>query len=542
VTEPVAALTDFSLSLVRNGIRSQVLEHIDLQIWPGEILGLVGESGSGKSVLALSLLGLLPGTSHPQADGQVTVSGVDMVRASAAELRRVRAEVLGAIFQDPMTSLNPTMRIGRQIGEVTHAEAKSVRLLETVGVRDAQLRLRVYPHELSGGLRQRVMAAIAVGNRGERSDGESTRGERSDGESTRPGLIVADEPTTALDVTVQAQLLELLRELRDEFGCSVLLITHDLGVADKIADRLAVLHRGELVEIGQASDVVRNPQHDYTRSLLASRLSLTMPRDERFGGDTHGSEPAVSISNLRRTFLVRRGARWGRGRSREINAVDGVDLDIAPGEALAIVGESGSGKSTLLRIVAGLEKPTSGSVTLAGTGGPQMVFQDAGSSLTPWMTVGETLGERLRPLKLSRAEVGERVTAALAAVDLPPEVAKAHPGELSGGQRQRVVLARATMIPPAVLLCDEPTSALDASLAKSVLALIRDLRARIGMTVLFVTHDLAVARLMGDRIAVMQAGRVVELGPAEQVIAEPREPYTRTLLAAVPEIVGGAVS
>ena len=248
------------------------------------------------------------------------------------------------------------------------------------------------------------------------------------------------------------------------------------------------------------------------------------------------------IRDLRRTFMVRRGVRWGRGSSREINAVDGVDLDIAPGEALAIVGESGSGKSTLLRIVAGLEKPTSGSVTLAGTGGPQMVFQDAGSSLTPWMSVGETLGERLRPLKLSRAEVRERVIAALAAVDLPPEVAKARPGELSGGQRQRVVLARATMIPPAVLLCDEPTSALDASLAKSVLALIRDLRARIGMTVLFVTHDLAVARLMGDRIAVMQAGRVVELGPAEQVIAEPRDPYTRTLLAAVPEIVEGAAS
>jgi peptide/nickel transport system ATP-binding protein len=532
VTGPVAALTDFSLSLVRNGIRSKVLEHIDLEIRPGEILGLVGESGSGKSVLALSLLGLLPDTSHPQADGQVTVSGVDMIRASPAELRRVRADVLGAIFQDPMTSLNPTMRIGRQIGEVTHGDAESVRLLETVGVRDAQLRLRVYPHELSGGLRQRVMAAIAVGGRGERGDGESNR----------PGLIVADEPTTALDVTVQAQLLDLLRELRDEFGCSVLLITHDLGVADQIADRLAVLHHGELVEIGPASDVVRNPQHDYTRSLLASRLSLTMRRDERFSEDADDSEPAVSINDLRCTFTVRRGVGWGRGRSREINAVDGVDLDIASGEALAIVGESGSGKSTLLRIVAGLEKPTSGSVTLAGTGGPQMVFQDAGSSLTPWMSVGETLGERLRPLKLSRAEVKERVMTALTAVDLPTEVAKARPGELSGGQRQRVALARATMIPPAVLLCDEPTSALDASLAKSVLTLIRDLRARIGMTVLFVTHDLAVARLMGDRIAVMQAGRVVELGPAEQVIAEPRDPYTRTLLAAVPEIVEGAVS
>jgi peptide/nickel transport system ATP-binding protein len=267
-----------------------------------------------------------------------------------------------------------------------------------------------------------------------------------------------------------------------------------------------------------------------------------MPRDNRFTGAAEEAEPAVRIRDLRRTFTVRRGGGRSRGDSGEINAVDGVDLDIAPGEALAIVGESGSGKSTLLRIVAGLERPTSGSVTLTGTGGPQMVFQDAGSSLTPWLSVGETLGERLRPLKLSRAEVKDRVIAALAAVGLPQEVAKAHPGELSGGQRQRVGLARATMIPPAVLLCDEPTSALDASLAKSVLALIRDLRARMRMTVLFVTHDLAVARLMGDRIAVMQAGRVVELGPAEEVISQPREAYTRTLLAAVPEIVEGAVS
>jgi peptide/nickel transport system ATP-binding protein len=341
---------------------------------------------------------------------------------------------------------------------------------------------------------------------------------------------------------VQAQLLDLLRELRDDFGCSVLLITHDLGVADQIADRLAVLHQGELVEIGKAADVVRNPQHEYTRSLLASRLTLTMPRDERFTSTSQAAQrdsaPAVAIRELRRTFSVRRG----RGGSREIAAVDGVDLDIAAGEAVAIVGESGSGKSTLLRIVAGLERPSSGSVTLAGDGGPQMVFQDAGSSLTPWLSVGETLGERLRPLKLSRGEVRDRVTEALAAVDLPPEVTKARPGELSGGQRQRVGLARATMIPPSVLLCDEPTSALDASLAKSVLALIRDLRARIGMTVLFVTHDLAVARLMGDRIAVMQAGRIVELGPAEQVVSAPRENYTRTLLAAVPEIVEGAAS
>ena len=517
---PVAAVSDFSLSLLRHGRRTDVLNRVSLDISRGEILGLVGESGSGKSVLALSLLGLLPAGAHPHTDGAVTVGGVDMLRASATELRRVRREVLGAIFQDPMTSLNPTMRIGRQIGEVTGSDSESIRLLETVGVRDADMRLRVFPHQLSGGLRQRVMAAIAVAG--------------------RPGLVVADEPTTALDVTVQAQLLDLLRELRDEFGCSVLLITHDLGVADQIADRLAVLHGGELVEIGSAADVVRRPAHAYTRSLLASRLTLTMDRDPRFVRSDRPDEaeaPAVQVRNLHRTFAVRRGRT-----ARQITAVDGVDLDIAAGEALAIVGESGSGKSTLLRIVAGLERATSGTVELTGNAGPQMVFQDAGSSLTPWLSVGETLGERLRPLKLPRPVVRERVSTALAAVGLTDDVIKARPGELSGGQRQRVALARATMIPPAVLLCDEPTSALDASLAKNVLALIRDLRAAIGMTVLFVTHDLAVARLMGDRIAVMQAGRIVELGPAEQIVAAPREPYTRGLLAAVPEIVESAAS
>jgi len=239
-------------------------------------------------------------------------------------------------------------------------------------------------------------------------------------------------------------------------------------------------------------------------------------------------------------FPVRRRGLFRRGTAAELTAVDEVTLDIAAGEALAIVGESGSGKSTLLRMVAGLEKPTSGSITVSGTGDAQMVFQDAGSSLTPWLSVGETLGERLLGQHLNRDQVRQRVFEALAAVGLPKDVAKAYPGELSGGQRQRVGLARATMIPPAVLLCDEPTSALDASLAKSVLALIRDLRARLGMTVLFVTHDLAVARLMGDRIAVMQSGRVVELGPAEQVISSPHEDYTRTLLAAVPEIEGAA--
>ena len=359
---------------MRNGIRSQVLKDVDLQIRPGEILGLVGESGSGKSVLALSLLGLLPDSSHPHADGAVTVGGVDMLRAKPAELRRVRRELLGAIFQDPMTSLNPTMRIGRQIGEVTHDDAESVRLLETVGVRDAELRLRVYPHELSGGLRQRVMAAIAVAG--------------------RPGLIVADEPTTALDVTVQAQLLDLLRELRADFGCSVLLITHDLGVADQIADRLAVLHNGELVEIGPAASVVRNPQHDYTRSLLASRLTLTMPRDERFTDAADATEPAVRIRDLRRTFPVR-GGRGRAARPRFPPSTASTSIS-PPARRWRSSGRAGRASRPCCGSSPDWTTPTSGSVTLTGTGGPQMVFQDAGSSLTPWLSVGETLGERLR--------------------------------------------------------------------------------------------------------------------------------------------------
>ncbi len=510
-TGPVATIGKLCLSLVRHGERSEVLHGVDLEIRAGEILGLVGESGSGKSVLALSLLGLLPPDSRPESSGTVTVAGVDMLRAPAAELRRVRRDALGAIFQDPMTSLNPSMRIGRQIAEVSGGDAESVSLLESVGVVDAPLRLQVFPHQLSGGLRQRVMAAIAVAG--------------------RPRLVVADEPTTALDVTVQAQLLEVLRELRDDFGCSVLLITHDLGVADRIADRIAVLHHGDLVELGPTAEVVSAPRHDYTRSLLASRLTLRTPRDGRFVGPDRTAEPALRIEGVTCVFTV-----GGAGRRQRVTALAGIDLEVAAGEALAIVGESGSGKSTLLRVVAGLQKPSGGVVARSRPGRVQMIYQDAGSSLTPWLSVRETLSEPLLPLRLDRTARRRRVDAALDAVGLSPQLAAARPAELSGGQRQRVALARATIVAPALLLCDEPTSALDASLASSVLALIRDLRSRLGMTVLFVTHDLAVARLMGDRIAVMRAGHVVEIGDAERIVDDPRHPYTVALLAAVPRI------
>lgn len=581
----VASVRDLHVSLQRDGVRSEVLRGIDLDIEPGEIVGLVGESGSGKSMLAMSLLGLLPEAAHPVVSGEVVVTGTDMAHGPEADRRATRRTALGAVFQDPMTSLNPTMRIGRQIVEAGQDRPGAIALLDSMGVPDPALRFGVYPHELSGGLRQRVMAAIAMAG--------------------RPALVVADEPTTALDVTVQAQLLDLLRELRDEHGCSVLLITHDLGVASQIADRIAVMYAGRLAEVGPAAAVLTAPAHPYTAGLLRSRLSLhldragrlpTLPADtldaadravgcpyrarcplafERCATDVPtlaasrpaadhgaacfvsadtvradatpagastvrpagaapsvdtGAAPAVVVSGLVCSYTTGHGRR-----RRTVDAVQGIDLAVGAGEALAIVGESGSGKSTILRAIAGLVPARSGSVRLA-EGGAQMVFQDAGSSLTPWMSVGETLRERLAPERLDRAAAERRVTAALDGIGLPSSVARLRPADLSGGQRQRVALARATIVRPAVLLCDEPTSALDASLAAMTLNLIRDMRQELDMTVLFVTHDLAVARLMGDRIAVVHGGRIVEIGDADDVVRDPREPYTRTLVASVPEI------
>ena len=579
-----AEIENLTVTLTRRATATTVLRGLDLQIAPGEILGLVGESGSGKSVLGLAMMGLLPARSRPRIEGSIRVAGTDMVHGSAAAIRAVRRDHLGVIFQDPMTSLNPTMRVGRQIIEVHGDETEAIRLLSEVGVSDPELRMRVFPHELSGGLRQRVMAAIAV--------------------SGKPALIIADEPTTALDVTVQAQLLQMLRQLRDEVGCSVLFITHDLAVAAQIADRIAVLYAGRLAEIGPARDVLSRATHPYTVGLLKSRLSLTTPRDEvlatmrpepagvalRLAGCAYHTrcplvldtcrdtappltlvqagapghrracwrpeanvgqlaaehEPpaarpphtvtvnpltAVEIHSLTVAFTLKSGAQ----RAKPVRALNGVELTVAPGEAVSIVGESGSGKSTLLRVIAGILPPTAGTVRV-GKGGAQLVFQDAGSSLTPWLTVGELLQERLRPLKLGRIAAAARVEQALDRIGLPAEVARVRPPELSGGQRQRVALARATIIAPAVLLCDEPTSALDASLAATVLNLIRELRAELRMTVLFVTHDLAVARLMGDRIVVMTNGTIVETGAMITVINAPSHPYTRALLAAVPEI------
>ena len=588
----VAEVTNLHVGFTRSGRRIEAVRGLDLEIRAAEVLGLVGESGSGKSVLSLALLGLLPESSQPRTSGVVRVAGTDMLTASPQVRRQVRKDALGAVFQDPMTSLNPTMRIGRQVAEAAGSGTEALRLLRAVGIPEPERRLDSFPHELSGGLRQRVMIAMAVAG--------------------DPALVVADEPTTALDVTVQAQVLALLRRLRDDVGCSVLLITHDLGVAAQVADRVAVMYAGRIAEIGPTPTVLRAPMHPYTTGLMRSRLSLTTERDRPVetleGGPPDPSaplpgcayaprcplvmeecrevlpdpEPAVGhddhlracladssrvvelaapprradvlpspreaarpgepglaarVSGVEKTFRV----RAGRGRKARLAALRRVSLDVRPGESVAIVGESGSGKSTLLRVLAGLETHERGDVTLGGSARPQMVFQDAGASLTPWLTVGDLLDERLRTErrpgggKLQKGERRQRAAAALERVGLPAAVYDARASELSGGQRQRVALARAVVVPPDVLLCDEPTSALDVSLAATVLNLVQSLRHELGMAVLFVTHDLSVARVVADRIAVMYLGRLVELGDAVELIRAPKHPYTKALLAAVPD-------
>jgi peptide/nickel transport system ATP-binding protein len=585
--DPVVEVNALHVTFRRGGRDVRAVRGVDVRIGLGEILGLVGESGSGKSVLALSLLGLLPVEPPPVVEGRALVCGVDMVSASAEERRLLRRSRLGAVFQDPMTSLNPTMRVGRQVAEAAGSESEAVRLLDAVGIPEARRRLRSFPHELSGGLRQRVMIAMAVAG--------------------SPSLVIADEPTTALDVTVQAQILELLRHLCDDLGTSFVLVTHDLGVAAQVADRIAVLYAGRLAEVGAAADVLERAAHPYTIGLLQSRLTLAArregplptlpgePPDPRAhppgcpfaprcalhesacddalpllvparrhrgtaacrrldvlaaagpgavvhvdpwgaakppSGNGHGPPLAVRLEGVEKHFTIRKGFR-----SRDLlHALRGVDLEVAEGEAVALVGESGCGKSTLLRTVAGLLEPDAGVITLGHGGRPQMVFQDAGASLTPWMKVGELVGERLRSEGVHGADRAERVRQALALVGLPAEVADAKGPQLSGGQRQRVAIARATIVPPEVLLCDEPTSALDVSLAATVLNLLGRIRRELGMAMLFVTHDLGAARVVADRIAVMYLGRVVEVGPAEEVASDPQHPYTRALLGAVPGV------
>jgi len=584
---PALHVRDLHVRLHRGGAVNHALRGIDLTVAPGEIVALVGESGSGKSTLALALQGLLPAESAPQLTGSIEVGGVEVVGGTGGQLRRVRRESVGSVFQDPMTSLNPTMRIGAQLAEAITDGGDPVEHLARVGIPDPEHRSRAYPHQLSGGQRQRVMIAMAM--------------------ARQPVLVVADEPTTALDVTVQARILETFRRLRDESGTAFLFVTHDLAVAAATADRIVVLYAGLVAEQGAVREVTTAPAHPYTAALLDARFELdvdkghqlpTLPGEPPSPGDPvdacpfanrcilvvddcrqqvpplepvtqHDGAAACLRSDDVRLDLWQRTARpWpprlellsspgdpakdmlvvegrglrmvypARGRGgRVVEALRGVDLVVADGESVALVGESGSGKSTLLRMVAGLVKPTSGTLDVRSSVRPQLVYQDASASLTPWMTVGELVGERLRPERLSKQDRATKVGEALERVGLPARLAAFRPAQLSGGQRQRVAVARAVVVPPRLLLCDEPVSAMDVSLAAAILNLLESLRRELGMAMLFVTHDLAAARFATDRIVVMQSGAVVEEGPADQLVNEPQAAYTKELLASMPSFV-----
>ena len=584
---PVLRVADLSVTLHRDGRAYAILDRVSLEVQRGEIVAMLGESGSGKSTLGLAVMGLLPADAEPVVSGSVAVDGIELLGGDALRWRTVRRERLGTVFQDPIGSLNPSIRIGAQLAEAITDGTPPAKWLERVGIPDPESRLHSYPHQLSGGQCQRVMIAMAV--------------------AKQPGLIIADEPTTALDVVVQAQILELLRRLAREDGIAMLFVTHDLAVASALADRIVVMHAGRLVEDGPVDRLAARPGHPYTAALLGARFglaadrtrqlpTLTTPKETAENGlagcafaprcplvmdhcrtvrppvmaAVHGgtvacfrsaqvgpdlwtralaewpasvaskAEILLEMAMVQKTFAPPRRI-LGRP-AQPVHALKMINLRIYRGESVAIVGGSGSGKSTLLRIAAGLLAPDDGDVVRTADPPPQVIFQDARGSLTPWLSIGEQIGERLRPLGLPKAEREARVAAALAQVGLDPRLAAARARDLSGGQCQRAALARAIVVPPSLLLCDEAISAMDMTLAAAMLNLIGGLCRSLGMALLFVTHDLAAARFVADRIVVMAGGEIVEMGDADTIVTAPAHAATQALLAAMPDRLTRAVA
>ncbi|WP_328580869.1 ABC transporter ATP-binding protein [Streptomyces sp. NBC_00370] len=530
--EPILELDGLGVTFTTENGDVPAVRGVSLHVRPGETLALVGESGSGKSTVALAAIGLLPG--NARATGRASVGTTDVVAASEADLAKLRGRKVSMVFQEPATALDPLTRVGKQIAEVVRnhrslsaadAAKEAVSLLRRVGIPDPEQRASAFPFQLSGGQRQRVVIAMAIAN--------------------GPSLLIADEPTTALDVTVQAEILDLLRELAVDSGTGVLLVTHNMGVVADFADRVAVMLQGEIVETGPVEDVLLRPTHDYTKRLLAAvpRLSVAERGAEpvKTGTGRASADPVVDLRDVT--------VQFGRGRGA-VRALDDVSFAVNPGETVGLVGESGSGKSTVARVALGLVQPAAGTVSLFGTdlaktrararralrSGVGVVLQDPVASLDARMSVAECIAEPLRVHRrgMSAKERRDLVAEILERVRLPRDFARRAPGELSGGQRQRVSLARALVLAPRLLVADEPTSALDVSVQETVLEVISELKDELGFACLFVSHDLAVVQQFSERVVVMRAGRIEEEGATEATLSHPETDYTRRLLAAVP--------
>ena len=518
-----------NLRIALNGDEDQqVVKGLDLKIRPGQTMCLVGESGSGKSLSALATMGLLPKVLTPIA-GSISLKGEELLAASPARMRNLRATAMSMIFQEPMTALNPVARVGQQIQEVlefhsdlsrSQQRKRVLEMMEAVHLPDVEKLYRSFPHQLSGGQRQRIMIAMAL--------------------IMRPQLLIADEPTTALDVTTQAQILSLIRELRETQGTAVLFITHDMGVVSEIADDVTVLKLGEVMESQEVDSLLRHPQTDYTRDLLRS-VPSQVPRPAR---ELKSDQLVLSTDKLSKTY----GGKGFISRTREVKAAQDVTISLTKGRTLGIVGESGSGKSTVARCIMRLIDPTSGVITVGGKDiaklsqrelkperkNFQIVFQDPMRSLNPRIEIGQSIIEGPLNFGVPRKEALTRARELLELVGLPASAVDRFPHQFSGGQRQRIAIARALAMDPDVLVADEAVSALDVSVQAQVLDLLAELQERLGLGILFITHDLGVAAQICDDVIVMQYGRVVEYGPATQVLGAPQQDYTKALISAAP--------
>lgn len=543
-TNIVLQIRNLAVAFGRDQKKQKVVSDVNIDIQAGEKVALVGESGSGKSVTALSILRLHDPQQSSYPSGQILFQGHDLLQIKERQLQNIRGKQIGMIFQEPMTSLNPVYTIGNQLTEVliTHhrlnqqtAREQAISLLHRTGIPEPEKRMDAYPHTLSGGQRQRVMISIAL--------------------ACKPELLIADEPTTALDVTIQAQIMELLNDLQRTLSMSILLISHDLNLVRSFADRVCVMQNGRLVETATVENLFTNPQHPYTQHLLDSQPVRLIPKNETPWLNTEPSKPGTELQNIPSKLLMAKSLccyfAMKKGLFRrtisEIKAVDHVDIELAKGETIGIVGESGSGKTTLGLCLLRLQTST-GQIWFNGTRLDtlprkllrpkrkhfQVVFQDPYSSLSPRLTIDQIISEglRLHYPHLSKLETHKKIVAILDEVGLKEEMLSRYPHEFSGGQRQRIAIARAVILEPELILLDEPTSALDVSVQKQILQLLRNIQEKKGISYLFISHDLKVVRAISHRILIMQSGRLIELEETEQLFDNPKHPYTKKLLHA----------